>query len=181
MLKDRSRRDFIMAGGLGAVGVLVQRQKSQNRQRILYVGTYTSGKSEGIYIFTFNESTGELVYSNTIKGVTEPSFLAIDGKDRFLYSVNETTEFKGKPTGALSAFSLDRKTGSLSLLNQRASLGGSPCHLIVDATASFVLVANYTGGNVAVFPIGADGSLGEATDTVQHQGSGPNKERQEAP
>jgi len=181
MLKDRSRRDFIMAGGLGAVGVLVQRQKSQNGQRILYVGTYTSGKSEGIYIFTFNESTGELIHSNTAKGVTEPSFLAIDGKGRFLYSVNETTEFKGKPTGALSAFSIDRNTGALSLLNQRASLGGSPCHVIVDATARFVLVANYTGGNVSVFPIRADGSLGEATDSVQHQGAGPNKERQEGP
>ena len=180
-LKDRSRRDFIVAGGLGALGVLLEGQTSQNRQRILYVGTYTSGKSEGIYIYKFNESTGELVRSNIVKGVTEPSFLTIDGKGRFLYSVNETTEFKGQPTGALSAFSIDRNTGNLSPLNQRASLGGSPCHVIVDATARFVLVANYTGGNVSVFPIGADGSLGEATDTVQHQGSGPNKERQEGP
>jgi 6-phosphogluconolactonase len=180
-LKDRARRDFIVAGGLGALGALVQGQNPQNRQRILYVGTYTSVKSEGIYIFTFKESTGELVHSSTVKGVVEPSFLAIDGKGRFLYSVNETTEFAGKPTGALSAFSIDRNTGNLSLLNQRASLGGSPCHVIVDATARFVLVANYTGGNVSVFPIRVDGSLGEATDTVQHHGSGPNKERQEAP
>ena len=179
--KDRSRRDFIVAGGLGALGVLVEGQRSQNRQRILYVGTYTSGKSEGIYIFKFKESTGELVHSNTVKGVIEPSFLAIDGKGRFLYSVNETTEFKGKPTGGLSAFSIDRNSGNLSLLNQQASLGGSPCHLIVDATARFVLVANYTGGNISVFPIRADGSLGEATETIQHHGSGPNKERQEGP
>src|SRR5262245_29297983 len=111
-LKDRSRRDFIVAGGLGAVGALVQGQNPQSRQRILYVGTYTSGKSEGIYIFTFKESTGELVHSNTAKGVTEPSFLAIDGKGRFVYSVSETTEFAGKPTGALSAFSIDRHTGN---------------------------------------------------------------------
>src|SRR4030095_5120199 len=56
-----------------------------------------------------------------------------------------------------------------------------PCHVIVDSAGRFVLVANYTGGNASVFPILSDGSLGEATDTVQHNGSGPNKERQEAP
>ena len=177
--KDRSRRDFIVAGGLGALGVLVEGQRSQDR--ILYVGTYTSGKSEGIYIFKFNDSSGKLVYSSTVKEVVEPSFLAIDVKRRFLYSVNETTVFAGKPTGALSAFSIEPKTGNLTLLNQRPSLGSSPCHLTVDSAGRFVLVANYTGGNVAVFPILDDGRLGEATDTVQHQGSGPNKDRQESP
>jgi len=95
--------------------------------------------------------------------------------------VNETTQFAGKPTGALSAFSIDRNIGNLTLLNQRASLGGAPCHLSVDAAGRFVMVANYAGGNVSVFPILSDGSLGEATDTAQHQGSGPNKDRQEGP
>jgi 6-phosphogluconolactonase len=180
-LNDRSRRDFLVAGGLGTLGTLVGGQSSTTGRRILYVGTYTSGRSEGIYIFRFNNSNGKLEYSNTVKGVAEPSFLAIDGKNRYLYSVNETTEFAGKSSGALSAFSIDRNTGNLTLLNQRASLGGSPCHVIVDATGRFVLVANYAGGNVAVFPILANGSLGEATHMVQHEGSGPNKERQEGP
>jgi 6-phosphogluconolactonase len=180
-LKRGSRRDFLVAGGLGIFGALVGEKSLQTGRRTLYVGTYTSGKSEGIYIFKLNVSTGELVYSNTFKGVSEPSFLAIDGRGRFLYSVNEVTEFGGKHTGALSAFSIDQKTGNLALLNQRASLGGSPCHVIVDSAGRFVLVANYTGGNASVFPILSDGSLGEATDTVQHNGSGPNKERQEAP
>ena len=40
-------------------------------------------------------------------------------------------------------------------------------------------MANYTGGNISVFPVGEDGRLGEASDFIQHQGSGPNHERQE--
>src|SRR5215471_950841 len=175
-----SRREFLLLGGLGTLGVLVGRRKPQT-ERIVYVGTYTSGKSEGIYVFKLNTSTGQLVYSNTIKGVIDPSFLVVDGTGRFLYSVNEVNEFGGKPTGAVSAFSRDQKTGNLVLLNQRASHGGSPCYVIVDAAGRYLLVANYTGGNVSVFPILPDGSLGEASDEVQHQGSGPNKERQEAP
>src|SRR5262245_54442530 len=101
-LNDHSRRDFLVAGGLGTLGTLVGGQSSTTGRRILYVGTYTSGRSEGIYIFRFNDSNAKLEYSNTVKGVVEPSFLAVDGKNRYLYSVNETTEFAGKPSGALS-------------------------------------------------------------------------------
>jgi 6-phosphogluconolactonase len=184
-LNYRSRRDFLGAGGIGVLGAFAFRGISQARQTTrsltLYIGTYTSGKSEGIYIYRMNAISGELKYSNTIKRVIDPSFLAIDPKRRFLYAVNELAEFGGKPGGALSAFSIDPKTGDLNLLNQQTSLGGAPCYVTLDATRRFVLVANYTGGNVSVLPVLRDGSLGTATDMVQHQGSGTNKERQEAP
>jgi 6-phosphogluconolactonase len=183
-LTNRSRRGFLWAGGIGVLGGFAFRgitQARQTRSLTLYIGTYTSGKSEGIYIYSMSVSSGELKYFNTVKRVIDPSFLAVDGKRRFLYAVNELSEFAGKPGGALSAFSIDQKTGDLNLLNQQASLGGAPCHVIVDATGRFVLVANYTGGNVSVFPVLGDGSLGTATDMVQHQGSSANKERQEAP
>lgn len=184
-LDNRSRRDFLGAGGIGALGAFALRGISQAREPTpsltLYIGTYTSGKSEGIYIYRMNVSSGELKYFNTVKRVVDPSFLAVDGKRRFLYAVNELTEFAGKPGGAISAFSIDQKTGGLNILNQQPSLGGAPCHVIAGATGRFVLVANYTGGNVSVFPVRVDGSLGTATDAVQHRGSSANKERQEAP
>ena len=47
----------------------------------------------------------------------------------------------------------------------------------VDAAGKFVLIANYTGGNVTVFPVQPDGSLGQATDMKQAQGSSVNQER----
>ncbi len=184
-VNSRSRRDFLCAGGIGVLGGFAFRGIAQatraTRSVTLYIGTYTSGKSEGIYIYRMDPSTGELKYFNTVKRVIDPSFLAVDGRRRFLYAVNELTEFAGKPGGALSAFTIERQTGDLHLLNQQPSLGGAPCNVIVDATGRFVLTANYAGGNVSVFPVLSDGSLGTATDMVQHHGSGANKERQEAP
>ncbi len=147
---------------------------------LLYVGTYTSGASEGIYVYKFNTETGELTQPFTVENVVEPSFLAIQPQHKYLYAVNETEEYEGEKSGAVSAFAIDRKTGGLRFLNKQASLGGAPCHISVSRNGKFVLVANYLGGNVSVFPVEADGLLGAAIETQQHSGSGPNKERQEA-
>jgi 6-phosphogluconolactonase len=51
----------------------------------------------------------------------------------------------------------------------------------VDRTGGNVLVANYGGGTVAVLPIEADGRLKPASSVRAHEGSGPNKGRQEKP
>src|SRR5207237_709343 len=94
--------------------------------------------------------------------------------------VNEVEYFAGRKSGAVSAFAVDQRTGELRLLNQQASLGANPCYVDVDAACRFVLIANYTGGNVTIAPIERDGSLGEATDMKQYQGSSINRDRQEA-
>jgi 6-phosphogluconolactonase len=109
-----------------------------------------------------------------------PSFLAIDRRRQCLYAVNEVKEFNGKSSGAVSAFSIDPPTGNIHFLNQQASLGADPCHLSLDRKRKFVLVANYTGGNLAVLPIQPNGSLGQATDLVQLEGSSI-KEQQKGP
>lgn len=180
------RRDFLRVGGIATLGSFAFRGTEltleKTRELTLYVGTYTSGKSEGIYIYRMNLETGELKPFDSIKAVN-PSFLTINsvnGSRRYLYAVNEVTEFAGKSSGAVSAFSIDPTTGILKFLNQQASMGADPCHVIVDQTGRFVLVANYTGGNVSVFPIQPDSSLGPATDLVQHHGSSI-KEHQEGP
>src|SRR5258708_24763916 len=82
----------------------------------------------------------------------------------------------------VSSFALDAKTGKLTQLNQASALGEDPCYITFDQSGKYVLVANYTSGNIAVFPILADGKLGEKTALVQDSGKlGPNKERQEGP
>ncbi len=180
--EKRTRREILKAGSLCALGLAWPRALRSSgilSELTLYVGTYTSGKSEGIYIYRMNMDTGELRHFNTIKAVN-PSFLAIDGKKRYLYAVNEVSEFAGARSGAVSAYAID-KTGNLKFLNQQPSMGGDPCHLILDGTSRFVLVANYTGGNVSVLPVKDDGSLGPATDVAQHKGSSVNRERQEGP
>ena len=177
-----ARREFLTTSALGALGAFVFRGTAwpkEARELTLYVGTYTSGKSEGIYVYRMDRASGELKRFNSIKAVN-PSFLAIDRSRRYLYAVNEVPEFGGKPGGAVSAFAIDPANGNLRFLNQQPSLGADPCHLTVDRKGRSLLVANYTGGNVAVLPIQRDGILGPATDLKQHEGSGT-KEQQKGP
>ena len=181
-----ARREFLKIAGLGTLSLVLPEHAyglgaERSGELLVYVGTYTSGKSEGIYLYSLNLASGELKHIATTKGVKDPSYLALAPSRRYLYAVNEVEEFAGKKSGAVSAFVVDQRTGDLRLLNQQPSLGGAPCYVVVDRTGSFVLVANYVGGNVAVLPVRNDGSLGEATDLKQDQGSSINAERQEGP
>ena len=182
MIKHKlPRRSFLKASGLAAVGAVAMRGNAsaqRARESTLFVGTYTSSTSEGIYVYRMNSETGELTKFSSIRS-ENPSFLTLDRSGRFLYAVNELTEFEGKPGGAVSAYAIDR-TGTLKFLNQQPSMGADPCHLTVDRRRSSLLVANYTGGSVALLPISKNGTLGPATDVKQHEGSGP-KEQQKGP
>lgn len=144
----------------------------------VYVGTYTGKGSKGIYAFEFNLRTGEATQPRLVAETPNPSFLAIHPNLRFLYAVNEI--WGGGREGTVSAFAI-QPDGSLRFLNQRPSKGVGPCHLTVDKTGKFVLVANYGSGSVAVLPILPDGSLGEATCSIQHEGKSVNPQRQEGP
>ncbi len=155
---------------------------SKPNKYLVYVGTYTRGKSEGIYRFLFDTEKGTLTLKGVTKGVVNPSFLAIHPNKRFLYAVNEVGSFKGKKkSGGVSAFAINPKNGELTFLNHQPSLGGAPCHIIVDKKGKNVLVANYSGGNVAVFPIAKDGRLKKSSAFIQHTGSSVNPARQKGP
>lgn len=155
--------------------------KQNDYEVLVYIGTYTNGKSEGIYVYRMEKSTGVLEYVSKATGVDNPSFLAVHPQQSYLYAVNEVGEFAGKSSGAVSAFSIESQTGELTYLNQQPTHGPGPCHLSVDQTGKLVLVANYGGGSVSVLPIQNDGQLGEATDFIQHEGSSINPRRQEGP
>lgn len=147
----------------------------------VYFGTYTEGKSKGIYVAKFDASTGAVTAPELAAEIRNPSFVAIHPTGKFVYAVGEIDDFSGKKTGAVSAFARDAKTGKLTLLNQQDSGGAAPCHIVVDPTGKTVLVANYTGGSVSSYPIGDDGKLKPAASTIQHQGSSVDKGRQQAP
>ncbi|MEC9092007.1 MAG: lactonase family protein, partial [Planctomycetota bacterium] len=135
-----------------------------------FVGTYTQGDSQGIYTATLDTQTGKVTKPKLVAKTENPSFLAVHPTNRFLYSVGEVSNFGGKESGSIDAFSIG-KAGQLTLINQQASQGGAPCHLVVDAKGKFVLFANYFGGNVGTMPIAKDGSLGTASGFAQHKGS----------
>jgi 6-phosphogluconolactonase len=174
---------FMLAGVPFLSAAQVPETKSAARQKYFaYLGTYTNKtNSKGIYAYRFDAATGKLAAGSLAAESTEPSFVAVHPDGKFLYAVSETGDFEGEKSGAVNAYAIGSRTGKLTLLSQIASGGADPCYISFDKTGKFVLVANYTGGSIAVFPILADGKLGERTAFVQHTGVGANKERQEGP
>lgn len=152
-------------------------KRAPGNHYLAYVGTYTTKTaSKGIYAFRYDASTGKLLPLGVAAETQDPSWIAIHPNGRFLYAVNEA----GK-NSMVSAFAIDA-SGKLKLLDRLPALGEDPCYLSLDKTGKYVLVANYTSGNVVVFPIGSDGRLGPATANVRDAGElGPNKERQDGP
>src|SRR5438477_2916407 len=150
---------------------------------LFYVGTYTQegSKSKGIYAYRFDAVTGQSTSLGLVAETTNPSFLAIDRTRRFLYAVNEISDYQGQKSGGVSAFAIDPKTGKLAFLNEVPSRGADPCYVTLNKSGKYVLVANYGGGNVAAFPILNDGRLSEAAAFIQHTGRGHDPERQEGP
>ena len=151
------------------------------QEHLLYVGTYTDHGSKGIYAYRFDSSSGKLASLGLAAETPEPSFLTVDSSGRFLYAVSETLTYNGRPTGAVSAFTIHPETGKLSLLNQVSSRDQGPAHIALDRTGKYALISNYTLGSVAVLPVMADGRLGEASSFVPHKGSSINPERQKGP
>lgn len=148
---------------------------------LVFIGTYTDKGSEGIYSFNFNQTTGD-IGSVELAAVTDnPSFIAIHPNKNFIYAVNEIDNFNNERSGAVSAFEIDINSGKLKLIQQVSSLGAHPAHLSIDQSGKFLLVANYTSGNISVFPIGKDGKLGEHSAFIQNYGSSVNPERQTSP
>jgi 6-phosphogluconolactonase len=161
-------------------------QSSKASKYLFYVGTYTddngkSTKSKGIYAFSYDATSAQITPLGLAAETTNPSWVAPSPDGRFLYAVNEVPNYQGPNSGGVSAFSVDKATGKLSFLNEMPTRGADPCYVSVDRSGKYVLVANYTGGSVAVFPILADGKLGEASAFVQHTGHGADPKRQEAP
>jgi 6-phosphogluconolactonase len=121
----------------------------------------------------------ELAHKAT--GIANPSYLAFDPTRCFLYAVNELKAYEDQPSGTISAFAVDRRTGKLDLLNKRLTHGTDPCHVLVDKNGKCVFVANFMSGSVCVLPVLEDGSLGEASGFIQHHGSSVDPIRQRAP
>ncbi len=171
-------RRFLFLVLLCLLPILPAVPQTPNQKFLVFVGTYTDKTdSKGIYAYEFDAATGKLAPKALAAESSNPSWVVIHPNGKWAYAANES----GKQS-SISAFSIDAKSAKLTLLNQLPAAGEDPCHLSLDKTGKFLFVANYTSGNVVVFPILPDGKLGAATANVKDAGTlGPNKERQEAP
>jgi 6-phosphogluconolactonase len=148
---------------------------AQNNSFNLLIGTYTKGcDSKGMYVYDFDSDTGDFNFKNVSENTINPSYLTVSNDNNFVYSVNENGN-----ESKVSAFSYTPSTGKLDFLNSQNSMGADPCYIINDEKN--VIVANYSGGNIAVFGKNNDGSIGESKQVVQHYGKGSNAKRQEGP
>jgi 6-phosphogluconolactonase len=176
-----SRRGFLKrAAALAAAGPLFpMTQRDQSKPILVYVGTYSAhlgaegspGRGRGIYLLEMDPTTGVLTEREVFPNDSNPSCLAFNPSRTHLYSANETQTYQGERAGSVSAYSIDRSNGHLTLLNTVGSGAAGPCYLSVHPSGKYVLVANYHGGAVAVLPIRAGGELGAASDVKVDSGT----------
>lgn len=155
-----------------------------------YVGTFSSplsdvlptqvdlppGNGRGIHIFEVDRKTGAMKPAGLFELGTSPSCLVINEAGTHIYSANETDRIGDEREGTVSAFSIDKSTGSLQLLNTVRSGGAGPTYVSIHPSKRYLLVANYFGGSVSVVPILADGQLGEPSDVKNDSGKiGPTR------
>ena len=151
------------------------------KKTYLLVGTYTSGKSEGIYVYSFDEknATADLVSTAKIKN---PSYLAVSPDKKTVYSVVETADTTGSVIGGgVTAFAFSAADGKLTAMNTQPSGGTNPCYVSVTKSGKWVFAGNYSSGTLSVFPVTTKGNIGAASQVITHSGTGPNKDRQEGP
>ena len=159
---------------------------SNGSSPLVYVGTYTqdaqgNNRSDGPFAYRMDPATGALSLVSHAGGLPNPSFLTIDPSGRYLIAVSETSQYNGQDGGEVSSYAIDPSSGGLTLINSQPTHGEASCYVSVDPSGKWVIVTNYTSGNVTVLPLGSDGELGASTDVVKHYGSSVNKSRQEAP
>jgi 6-phosphogluconolactonase len=146
----------------------------------VYISTYGTDR-DGVYLAEVNPKTGDLKLLRRAATLKNVQFLALHPNHDFLYATCDVDDYPDTKGGAVTAFKVDASTGGLTRLNHQSAHGELPCHLTVDRPGNHALVANYTGGSVAVLPIRADGALGAATSAVFHEGSSIHKEHQLGP
>ncbi|MEP7108308.1 MAG: lactonase family protein [Ferruginibacter sp.] len=147
----------------------------------LLIGTYTSGKSEGIYVYNFNSTSGDNSFVSSVK-TANPSYLAVSPNQKMVYAVSENADStKSGIGGYISAFSFNKEKGSLTEINKQFSGGKHPCYVSIDQSGKWVFAANYSSGSAVLFPLKEDGALGLAKQVMQDAGKGPDKGRQDGP
>lgn len=140
-----------------------------------FVGCRTTrernARGEGISVYAIARDGGWSLRS-VLRGLINPSYLALNGRGDRLYTVHGDGE-------AVSAFALS-VDGSLSPLGTQPTGGRNPVHLCVHEASSALLVANYATGSVARLPILADGRLGPLAQRLDLPGEvGPHRTQQQ--
>ncbi len=167
---------------LALVGVVLSNSLSTSRadDPLVFVSAFAPGDDGAIHAYQLDAATGRLTLVHRTTDVEHPFFMALSPDQQFLYSIHALA-FGGKENEEVAAYKIEGRTGRLALLNRQSAMGTASCYLDVDATGKTVLVANYSTGNIAAFPVQPAGALGKASSFVQHAGSSVDPKRQQGP
>ena len=147
----------------------------------LYLGTADALENEGIFSSVLDVTTGQLTEAKLAVEALRPGVIAIHPAGTHLYSIGKPAGYKGPRSGSVCAYKIDRKTGSLTLLNYEETKGQGPCYLQLDHQGRNILVCHYMSGNCSVLPIAENGSVRPVSCVQQHTGSSKDPRRQNAP
>jgi 6-phosphogluconolactonase len=154
---------------------------SSAQDNLVFFGTHSVGPQKGISVAHFNSKTGTLTKPKLAAEAPAPAYFIIHPNGKFLYTCN-SNDFSKKCTGeTITAYSINKKTGKLTLINKQSSGGADPSYIFMDAECKHVLVADYAGGSIAVIALNPDGSLGEITANIKHTGKSIDPKRQTKP
>ena len=148
--------------------------KHDQQNIIGYIGTYTKGNSEGIYRFTLDTAEGKLSTPVLAAELTDPTYVAISQDKKNLYAI-----LKEAGSGGVSAYSINEDSGELTFLGKQLTPNGSSCHISVDSKKQVLVTSSYGEGVIESYPLHDDATPLPVSSTVQHEGQGPNVERQE--
>ncbi len=182
------RRRFLISAGLSSAALATSQSIFKNlfsRDKLtsqdFFVGTYGIGPDGGIFFCRLDLKSGEISLIKENRGIDNPSFITIDSSNLFLFAVNEVARSEDFSGGFVSSFAIKKDDGSLKLINKQQTLGGDPCHITIDPADKFLLVTNYSGGSIIVFPILDGGNIGQNISFIQNTGQSINPERQQSP
>jgi 6-phosphogluconolactonase len=153
----------------------------QPTRELLYVGTYSDRGSQGIYVLEFDRSSGNLSQLQALPHKTSPTYLEVHPSGKYLYAAYREGMNADDKNGTITAFAIDQQSGKLRMLNEQSAGGPGPCHLSFSPDGKFAFVSNYVGGSLSVYPVNSDGSIGAASDFIQHEGKGAHPSRQNEP
>ncbi len=140
----------------------------------VYVSSFSdSTNNAGIGIYDWNPEDGSLQRVGLDSAVKNSSYLSIDTKNGKLYSIDK----KG-----IQSFDIVKETGAISILNQiqNEEEDKGACYISLADNGKYIMVAYYGSGSVATYSIDKVGRIGSLVSQIKHEGSGINKERQEA-
>lgn len=151
-------------------------QTSEQKTYSFLVGSYTENPTHGVYLLEFSPNSFGLKSTVLIDSIQNPSFVIANKDNDMVFALEEIAI---ENSGRVMSYS-QNSDGSLTPISMANTFGGAPCYLALSPNEDYLVAGNYSGGNLTIYSIMANGDL-KHVQTLEHEGSSVNTSRQEAP